>query len=223
MSELRTTHCEPREKVAVIIPAYNEEERITSVLEVVLQTPLVNEVIVVNDGSTDKTAEVVSHYPAKLVNREANGGKGAALVSGIEATKADILAFVDADLVGLKERHLEEMIKPLLDDPSISMTVGKFKGGRTRTDLAQVIAPNISGQRVVRRSFLEGMPDFSKARYGVEIAFTRHAKQSKSKTKEVLIDEATHVMKEEKLGWTRGFLSRLQMYLDIVRHYLVKK
>jgi len=205
-------------KVAVIIPAYNEEERIGAVLDAVTQALLVDEIIVVNDGSTDRTSEVVKKYDVTFIESSANEGKGAALKKGIEATDAEILVFVDADLIGFTKEHLESLIKPLLEDKELMMTVGKFVNGRFRTDLSQKISPFLSGQRALHRSFLKGISDFTFTRYGVEVALTKHAKDSRAKVQEVFINNVTHVMKEEKLGYTKGFWSRLEMYRDILKH-----
>ena len=220
MNEGRATSDNQRERVAVIIPAYNEEDRIGQVLEAVAKCSLVDEIIVVNDGSTDKTAQIASSYPVKLVNRAQNGGKGAAMQSGIKATAAQILAFIDADLIKLTPKHLEDMISPLIGEGNVLMTVGKFKGGRLRTDLAQKIVPFISGQRVFRRSFLQGIPDFSRSGFGVEVVITKHAKKIKAPVKEVILRDASQVMKEEKLGFLKGFIRRLKMYKEILVHLL---
>ncbi|MEW6188667.1 MAG: glycosyltransferase family 2 protein [Actinomycetota bacterium] len=208
-------------KIAVIIPAYNEEERISSVLSEVMKVPLIDEIIVVNDGSTDGTANAVKkHRDVTLINSETNRGKGAALKMGIDATDADILVFIDADLVGLTPKHIEDLINPLLIDDELMMTVGKFAGGRLRTDLSQTIIPFISGQRALKRQFLDGIPDFSESGFGVEIALTKHAKNCEMKVREVIINDATHVMKEEKLGFSKGLLARLKMYGDMIKHLL---
>lgn len=207
-------------KVAVIIPAYNEEERISVVLEAVMQTSVVNEVIVVNDGSTDRTAEVVQRFSrVRLIDKKKNEGKGAALMKGVGETSADILVFIDADLVGFTSAHVEDLVFPLLEDDDLLMTIGKFTGGRLRTDLSQSLVPFISGQRALRKSFLEGA-DFSCARFGAEIALTRHAKEKKAKVKEVIMNDVTHVMKEEKLGLVKGAWARLGMYSDMLKHFL---
>jgi len=205
-------------KVTAIIPAYNEEQRIASVLTVVEQASIVDEIIVVNDGSTDRTTEVVEGFKdVILINKKENGGKGAALAAGVVAGDGDILVFIDADLIGLTPKHINSLIGPLLDDDELMMSVGKFAGGRLRTDLPQSLVPFISGQRALRRSFLEGL-DLSKTKFGAEIALTRYAKERGAKVEEVIINDVTHVMKEEKLGVMKGGWARLSMYSDMLRN-----
>ena len=205
-------------KVTAIIPAYNEEQRIASVLASVEQASIIDQIVVVNDGSTDRTAEVVKDFrDVILINKKVNAGKGAALAAGVAAGDGDILIFIDADLVGLTPEHIDSLIGPLLEDDELMMNVGKFAGGRLRTDLPQSLVPFISGQRALRRSLLEGL-DLSKTKFGAEIALTRYAKERGVKVEEVIITDVTHVMKEEKLGVMKGGWARLSMYSDMLKN-----
>ncbi len=206
--------------IAAILPAFNEEGRVGVVLEELLKVELVGEVIVVNDGSTDDTAaQAGSYLGVKVVTLSKNEGKGAAIWAGINSTAADILVLFDADLVGLTTKHIEDLIDPLLKDESVDMTLGKFTKGRAATNFSQALVPHITGQRAFRRSFLSGMEDFSKTGFGVEIAFTKQAKEISAKVIEVIMPNVTHVMKEEKLGIQKGLFHRLQMYKDLVIHF----
>lgn len=210
-----------RTQIAIFIPAFNEEEQIATVLGTVGKIDFVDEILVINDGSTDKTAEVVRSYPGiKLINREVNGGKGAALLTGLQHTDAEIIISLDADLLGLKDQHVRDLLQPLLDDDEVVMTVGKFKNGRLRTDWAQKITPFLSGQRGMRRSVLEMAGGLLDARYATEVILTRSAKQLGMKIQEVILSDATHVMKEEKLGFAKGVRARIGMYCDILRHLI---
>src|SRR5215469_531013 len=106
-----------RRKVAVIVPAFNEEARIGDVLRAVTGSKLATEIIVVDDGSTDRTAETARHYAnVKVVRLVTNQGKAAAMAEGVKATEAGILSFVDADLNGLRPEHVDRIILPLLED-----------------------------------------------------------------------------------------------------------
>ncbi len=84
-------------KISVIIPVYNGEKYIAQCLENILcQTYKELEIIVVNDGSTDKTAEIASTYPVKLINQE-NSGVSVARNAGIDFATGDYIHFMDAD------------------------------------------------------------------------------------------------------------------------------
>jgi glycosyltransferase involved in cell wall biosynthesis len=204
-------------KIAAVLPAYNEAGRVADVIKVVLRSPSIDEVVVVNDGSTDATASVVSKIPGvRLINLTVNQGKGAAMTAGVNATTADILVFLDADLIGLKPEHVEALIAPV-KSRRYEMAVGSFRGGRKLTDWAQKITPNISGQRVMRRGTFEQIPSLKNARYGVEMAITRFCHRYRVPTEVVLISGVTHPMKEEKLGLVRGTLSRARMYAQIFK------
>lgn len=204
-------------KVACIIPALNEAERITPVLEAVAAASLIDEVLAVSDGSTDDTYERALQVPGvKALRLDQNIGKAGAMRHGAEHTDADVLLFVDADLGGLTPAHVDAMVSPLIADTS-DMCVGIFRGGRALTDLAQKIAPVISGQRALRREMFLSVLEISRVRMGVEIALTRWARANGVRVSTVVLDGVTHTMKEEKLGPVRGFASRLVMYADIGR------
>jgi len=108
-------------KVSIIIPAYNEEKTIEKILEKVLNVklPLEKEIIIVNDGSTDKTGEIVEKFikkhpneNIKLINKK-NGGKGSALKLGIKHSTGDIIIIQDADLE-YDPNDYPKLIEPIL-------------------------------------------------------------------------------------------------------------
>ncbi len=204
-------------QVSAVIPGYNEEKTISDVVKVVTQVPLVNEVIVVDDGSEDNTATVACDAGAKVITLPENHGKGGAMMFGVRNAAGDIILFLDADLIGLTEKHVVDLLLPVYRG-GIDMTLGVFGHGRLATDLAQYFAPFLSGQRAVRRQVLEQISDLEVTRFGVEIALTRYALENDLKVQEVELQDLTHVMKEEKLGMVKGFLARLKMYWEIAQH-----
>ena len=87
---------------SIVIPAYNEEAAIGEDLDVITRTMDATgrpyEIIVVDDGSTDRTAEIVSNKPdVRLVHHEHNRGTGAARTTGIRAAKGDVIIMTDGD------------------------------------------------------------------------------------------------------------------------------
>lgn len=207
-------------KFAAIIPAYNEEKTIADVVKVLVASSRLNQVIVVSDGSQDNTALVAAKMGALVVNLPQNRGKGGAMLAGIKQTDADYILFLDADLIGLKQCHIESMLDPVLSGRA-EVTLGVFKRGRMTTDLAQKFAPYLSGQRVIKTSLLRQVQDMDFARFGVELALTRFVEEHGINYEIVELRDLSHVMKEEKLGFWKGLQSRLRMYREIIA-YLIK-
>jgi len=119
-------------------------------------------------------------------------------------------------LIGLTEKHFVNLVSPVLKDEA-DMTIGIFSGGRKSTDFAQKVAPFLSGQRAIKRQFLENIEKMEISKFGVEIALNKHAKKNKLRVVNVPLENLSHVMKEEKLGLIKGFYARLKMYFDILK------
>lgn len=204
-------------KVAIVIPAYNEEETLGKVVAACRQVPEVAEVIVVSDGSTDRTPDIARHAGAtRVVVLGENQGKGAAMKVGVDHTQADVVLFLDGDLIGLTPEHVRALLDPVLDGTA-DMTLGLFEGGRFTSDFAQVVAPYLSGQRAVRRSLLDQIENMEDARYGVEVLLTNATKRMGAKVVEVALEQLTHRHKEEKAGLVKGFGLRIKMYWEIMK------
>ncbi len=205
-------------KIAAIVPAFNEEKTIGGVLSVLTRLQEIAEVIVVDDGSTDRTGQVAESFGVSIIQLPENRGKGGAVKAGLDSTQAGVILFLDADLVGLNQGHVRQLLAPVLSG-SADMSIGLFESGRMATDLAQKVAPYLTGQRVVRRTVLEQVNDLDITRFGFEIALTRLADALRLPVAEVQLHNLTHVTKEEKMGLLKGFAARLRMYWEIVRCY----
>ncbi len=83
--------------ISVIIPAYNEEQSISKVIANVSKLSIVDEIIVINDGSSDSTEQKAIESGAKVISHEDNYGYGASLKTGILNSVNDVVAFIDAD------------------------------------------------------------------------------------------------------------------------------
>ena len=207
--------------IAAVIPAYNRENSIGHVLNTVVKTKQISnifsDIIVVSDGSTDRTAEIAWSYGARVIELPQNMGKGYAMKTGLDNTTAPVILFLDADLIGLKPEHILNLVKPVYKDTA-DMALGIFYSGRGITSLAQRLAPYLTGQRTVKRWILEALNDEDwSSGYGIEVALSYYARKYKLRVMEVPLYNVTQIIKEEKLGLTRGMAARMKMYWEIAR------
>jgi glycosyltransferase involved in cell wall biosynthesis len=203
--------------ISVVVPAYNEAGRIGAVLEPILASTLVDEIIVVDDGSADATADEAGRFPVQVVRLPENRGKAAALDAGVSVAKNDVFLFLDADLVGLRTEHVDQLIRAYVDG-DLDMAVGVFSDGRRNTDLAQKINPYASGQRVLpRRLWERAKENVHEMNFGIEIALSRLAAREGWRKEYVKLAGVTHVLKEEKRGLAKGLLDRFRMYGDMIK------
>lgn len=202
--------------VTAVIPAYNEEQTIAGVVNCIKGIDKIQKVIVVSDGSTDRTAEIARECGADVIELNENIGKGGAIKAGINECGTEIILFLDADLIGLTGKHVLNLIEPVIDNKT-DMTIGIFKNGRMVTDLAQKVTPYLSGQRAIKKTIIDRIPNIDITRYGVEVALTKYVEKSSARVMEVDLPDMTHVTKEEKLGLIKGVHARIKMYWDIVK------
>lgn len=209
--------------VAAILPAYDEEATIGSIVAVLRKVAEIQEIVVVSDGSTDRTAQVAVAAGARVIELPENRGKAAAMKAGYLSTFADILLFLDADLIGLTADHVRALIGPVLRGEA-DMTIGLFDSGRITTDLAQAVAPYLSGQRCLRRTIMDeifnGAVDSDVSGFGIEVVLTKHARRAEYTLLEIPLPEMTQVMKEEKRGLMKGLAARMKMYSEILKYVL---
>lgn len=187
--------------VSVVLPALDEEATVGEIVSVIrrdlidgLPHPLVDELVVVDSGSTDRTAEVAAKAGARVVHRDeilprlpALPGKGEVLWRSLLATRGDIVCFVDADLRDFSSAFVSGIVGPLLTDPGVEFVKAMYdrplgnapgQGGRVTElvarpllnlhwpQLAGFVQP-LGGEYAVRRSLLERLP--FPVGYGVEL------------------------------------------------------
>lgn len=160
--------------ISVIIPVFNEERTLSSIIEIVRAWGNAREIIVVDDGSTDKTVASIKQFLPQgitLIRHKRNRGKAAAMADGIRKSRGDLILFLDGDTVGLTRRDLDAMVAP--------MTSGRADMvlGAARFWSAGTFEPfnELTGQRVVSRARV--LPLVSSMRglgYGVELYLNKH-------------------------------------------------
>lgn len=213
-----------KEKVAAIVPALNEEKNVARVLEVLLSSKYLDEVILVDDGSTDKTAEIGKKLGVKVVRLEKIGGsgKGNVMKQGLKATDAKIIVFFDADLVGLDKDHVHLLVEPMIKE-NIKMCIGIRERLMGLPWIIAKIDPlmAIGGERAIRRELLENIPDKFVKGFSVEPALNYYCRKNKIPVKKVLLRNLDVIIKEKKWGFIKGFAARLRMMFEIAKIRLI--
>lgn len=210
----------PAGKAAAIVPAYDEAARIAATVRALRAVPAVGEIIVVDDGSSDGTADIARTEGATVL-RQRNAGKGAALRAGVLATTADVVAFIDADLgdtaavagplaepVLLGEADMTIAAPPPSGPSGFGLVEGFARWGIARASGFEGSRP-LSGQRALRREIVERFG--IAGRFGVEVALTIDAVRAGYRVREVPFP-----IEHDRTGRNlAGFVHRAKQGLDV--------
>lgn len=212
-------------KISVVIPAHNESERIVDTIKGIQSIPEVSEIIVVDDASTDVTADLAQKAGATVISLPDNMGKGEALNRGVASSSGDIIALLDGDL-GISSAQARALMLPVLNNEA-DMTIAQFpraqkKGGfglvknLARSGILHFAgiesqAP-LSGQRAMTRQVLERVVPFASG-YGVEVALTIKVAREGFRVMEV----PTQMSHAETGRDLKGFLHRGKQFVHVAR------
>jgi len=200
--------------VSAVIPAYNEGRTIADVIAVLKRHPLIGEVIVVSDGSTDDTVARAITAGARVIAESANRGKAAAIERGVQAAVGDHILLVDADILGLTISMITQVITPVLSG-EFAMFVALR--GRSTYWLNRLLrfTPIIGGERALTRSLWNHVPSRYKRKFQIEIALNFFVKRHGGRMGFAVMPGLTQVIKERKRGLWLGLYQRLSMCTDI--------
>lgn len=201
-------------RVAAVVPAYNEQETLAAVLAVLKSTPLIHDVIVVSDGSTDGTVEIARAERVKVIHLRENCGKGTAMAVGVAHTDAPVLVFVDGDILNLSESLMTELIAPVVSGRA-DMNVGIRHRGLVLDTLHRRFGPLLSGIRCVRREIFEAVPEGHLEGFAIETALNWSTRQLGRRLTVTLLYGLKHLVKEKKRGVAPGVLARVEMFWSV--------
>lgn len=168
-------------KVSAIVCAYNETKTIKPILEVLVNHLKIDEVIAVDDGSTDRTGKIINSIKNQkliVIHHKKNLGKGAAVANAVKKSTGEILLFVDADTKSFCRSHIDMLLSPIRIDPKC-MVIGLREGEKLLDKTLNAILKSIGGERTIMKKYVT--PLLSKIKdsgYGVEtilnLATVRH-------------------------------------------------
>jgi len=205
---------------AARVAAYNEEPTIGNIVKTLADSNHFRDIIVISDGSTDATAEKAASAGATLVHQLPwKHGKGAAMMHGVAHTDAPLLFFLDADLKGLEQKHLDSLLMPVLKG-ECDMSVGLRDRGKWLTALTRFL-PLISGERVLNRKIFEDIPDKYLRGFMVETALNYYCRIHKLKICRCKMPGLNMRKKMQKVGAIKGIKEYVVMGLQMIRAALI--
>lgn len=216
-----------RNEVLVVIPAYNESDIIGNTIDSLLTVFAPQQILVVDDASSDNTYDVAKSKDINIERLEENLGKGGAMNYAVKNYPCSIYLFIDADL-GNCASKCSELLMPVIKDYA-EMTIADMrapaghKGGFGAVKkLASytiekytntIVSAPLSGQRAIRRELLEDIGGFADG-YGIETDLTISAILKGYRILEVPISELNHRLTGRNI---QGFRHRAKQFIDILK------
>jgi glycosyltransferase involved in cell wall biosynthesis len=204
-------------RTTAIVAAYNEERTIAAVLRALTASSLIDEIIVVSDGSQDATVEIARTFErVRTVALRENHGKGFAMAVGVANASYDTLFFCDGDMYNVKEEHIEALVTPVLRG-DCDMNIGVRNRGEVANfmHLKLKCGPILSGIRVMRREVFETVPPQYQSHYKIEAALNCFCARAGFRQTETVIYGLDHVIKESKRGLADGLHARWKMSREV--------
>jgi glycosyltransferase involved in cell wall biosynthesis len=214
-----------RVRLSVVIPVFNEVRTVQRLLRRVREVPLWLEVIVVDDGSTDGTRDLLPDFEGTLIDtlifHEQNRGKGAALRTGFKHATGDVVVVQDADME-YDPLEFPMLLRPILSGKADAVYGSRFLGGPHRvllywhsignrflTILSNMFTDvNLTDMetcyKMVRRELLHTLP-LSADRFGIEPELTARLAQAGARIYELPISyDGRSYAEGKKIGWKDG-------------------
>jgi glycosyltransferase involved in cell wall biosynthesis len=207
-----------KHKFTAIIACYNEQANIQTIIKEVIKCDQISEVIVINDGSSDRTSikiqDLKSLKKLRIIELLRNEGKGYALSTGINFANNQHLLFIDADLKNLRVSHLLELMRPI-DNNEADMVLGQ----PTKNPANYFWNPfkKLSGQRAMKLDDISPLKDKLRvARFGAETLINLYYKKNKMKTKTIPLRGLYHPIKFQKRPFNKALKEYFCAFKEIV-------
>ena len=210
----------PRPFVTAVIPAWNEAPTIGAVVYAALDARRVHDVLVLDNASADATAAVAAAHGARVVS-EPTPGKGEAMRAGVAAAAhADVVVFLDADLIALSPDHVDALVSAVVDGGA-DMACGLFDRGPVANPIFLTGLPILTGQRALRREVFDMLDRADAHGYRVEAALNSLVAQRGLVRHDAVLRGLWHRTKEEKMASAVvGHATKLAMLASACWSYL---
>lgn len=200
-----------------IVPAFNEEQTVASVVQALRAANAFDAVIVVDDGSSDDTSGVARRAGATVVRTPRNLGKGGAMLYAYKQipNTYDRVAWFDADLIGFRPYHAQRLVRG--SDLGYDQVAGLRDKGTVLNFLMTCYMPLITGERIVRRWILDALPESCWSGYSIETAINFVCRENGGRILMLQMDGVGIRDKTSKVGVLRGLNGHAKMLKEMYR------
>lgn len=215
-------------KISTVVSVFNEEKTVKEVVKSLLNCSLIDEIIVVNDGSTDNTSKVLNEimvtHPFQNITFEKNRGKSYAMTAGVEQATGDIIVFVDADLVGFSCKHIGKLVLPLVSNEA-KMVIGRRPAENPKRDITGPMDDWLGGERAVYKvDILPILDRMRKTKFGIETLLNLYFKTKNDTNKQILIVDLEglyHIRKYKKYSKPKAAVNYIKAASQITQTIFV--
>lgn len=196
-------------RVTTIVPVYNEEKTVANVLRVLTSHNRINEIVVVDDGSTDNTQKILKQFKVKVIKLKKNIGKGGAIRIATKNIKSDIILFIDADLIGLKKEHIDNLLEPIMKGNAM-MVIGLRDKGNVIANMIMPYFPLTGGERaILTKVFMSIRKSPLIEGWSLESVMNDYCKKKRLKVVKVKFNGVDHIGLQTKKYGLMAFLKEI--------------
>ena len=205
--------------LALVVQLFFEEKTVGEVVRVLKSSDLIKEVVVVSDGSRDKTVKEAKKSGARVIALQKQVGKGKALLAALKQTRSDYIAFFDADLIGFTKDHVELLVLPVINGAR-AMNVGI----RDRGAFGRFVSHHgtlISGERVMTKEVVDGVPPEFMDGFMVENSLNYYCRTRGLVYGYVDLPGLNIVRKYQKVPFSKAVVQYLKMSYEIMKGMII--
>jgi len=208
--------------ISIIICAYNEERTITGVVSACCTYNPMADILVVDDGSSDRTVteleKLGNEYKFRLEVLPENRGKSWAMVHGVEQCSSEIILFFDADVSNITRQHFQSLLGPMAEGKA-DMVLGQPRD--TMIDYRINPFKSLTGERAMfRKDLLPILEDIREIRFGVETFINLYYQAEGKRIQYVLLEGLSHPNTFEKVSTLKATKKYISEGQEIARTYM---
>jgi len=196
-------------KVTAVVPVYNEEKTLKGVLDALTSSDKIDQLIVVDGGSTDGTPSIIKKFKVKSISLKKPIGKGGAVRIATKNIKSGIILFFDADLIGLKKQHVVQLLDPVINGGA-SMVIGLRDKGNRIANMIMPYFPLTGGERAIKTNvFMEIRKCPLIEGWGLESVMNDYCRKKKLKIAKIKLGGVDHIGLQTKKYGLNAFLKEI--------------